>query len=236
MAQPPSASHSVVARIAQSLRTRALASEPGAYIGSEESLSRELQVSGPTLRQAIRLLEHEELVQVKRGLHGGYFARRPDLETISRVAAVYLRGNLNSFDEILIFLEYVQPLLVDLVMASPRLQELEPFAAPESAADNHDDFIDRQSRFSNLIHELSGNAPLRLIYTVFFTMGSGIELKPVTSLNEGILAVQDIRIKLAQALLAGDRQGAIALAIAQCRAVHAGLKRNLEASKPPLRA
>lgn len=130
MPESPSKPQSAVNRIAQGLRTMALGLQPGEYVGSEESLSRKFRVTGPTLRQAVRLLEHEQVIEVRRGVRGGYFADRPNIETISRVAAVYLRSRLGSFDEMTVFLEFIQPFLVDLVLASGRLEEMQPFARP----------------------------------------------------------------------------------------------------------
>jgi GntR family transcriptional regulator, transcriptional repressor for pyruvate dehydrogenase complex len=222
-----SKAHSAVDRVAGQLRGLALAAEPGDYIGSEVGLSRLCGVTGPTLRQAIRLLEHEELIRVKRGLKGGYFAHRPDLDTVSRVAAVYVRGNLKSLDEVSVLVEYVQPLLIDLVLASKRLSELEPFADRGSAATSYEDFVDKQSRFVVLLWDVSENVPMRLIYSIFFQVGQGLHLDPPGEMTPAVRELDRLRLRLAQALVAGDRQTAIDLSISQCRVIHAGLKENL---------
>jgi DNA-binding FadR family transcriptional regulator len=221
-----SSAHSVVDRVAQQLRIEALSNAEGEYMGSEESLSRQYNVTGPTLRQAIRLLEHEELIRVKRGVKGGYFARRPDLSTVSRVAAVYLQGNPHVHEDIGVVVEFVQPLLMDLVLASGRVGELKPYADAASTAKTYAEFVERQSAFTILLWELSGNAPLRLVYTIFYQVSITTPFEPAGELTEGILRVQDLRIQLAQALLARDRDRAIALGIASCRLVGQGLVAN----------
>src|SRR3546814_14470549 len=57
-------------------------------LGSEDEVMRSLEVSRPTLRQALRLLEQEQLVSVRRGVGGGLFARRPTEEGVTHTASV----------------------------------------------------------------------------------------------------------------------------------------------------
>jgi GntR family transcriptional regulator, transcriptional repressor for pyruvate dehydrogenase complex len=78
--------------IAQSLR-RQIVDEfaDGEHIGSAEDLMDRFQVSGPTLRQAMRVLEAEGLVKVRRGNSGGFFASTPSIDVVSRSASALLR-------------------------------------------------------------------------------------------------------------------------------------------------
>ncbi len=62
----------------------------GALLGGEEALVAKLCVSRATLRQVARLLEREGLLRVRRGVNGGYFAARPDEQTIENAASAYL--------------------------------------------------------------------------------------------------------------------------------------------------
>ncbi|MFT4025570.1 MAG: GntR family transcriptional regulator [Novosphingobium sp.] len=235
MREPPASPRSTVTRIAQGVRTIALSMEPGGYVGSEESLSRKFNVTGPTLRQAIRLLEHEQIIQVRRGVRGGYFADRPNIDTISRVAAVYLRSRLASLDETTAFLEFIQPLLIDLVMASPRLGEMEEFARPAAPCATYEAMIAAHVRFVDLLWDIADNAPMQLVYAIFFQVGSGVELEPVAEPTEAHRLLEANRIELAQALLDKDRARAIELAVDQARAVHGGIKRNLTAAQQRVR-
>jgi DNA-binding FadR family transcriptional regulator len=63
----------------------------GDHIGSAEELMDRFQVSGPTLRQAMRVLEAEGLVKVRRGNSGGFFASTPSIDVVSRSASALLR-------------------------------------------------------------------------------------------------------------------------------------------------
>ena len=75
---------------ADRLRAKSLAAREGALLGSEETLIAHLGVSRSTVRQVARLLEREGLLKVRRGPSGGYFAARPDAETIQSVVSAYL--------------------------------------------------------------------------------------------------------------------------------------------------
>ena len=75
---------------AERLREIARAAEPGSLLGNEEGLVGSLGVSRSTIRQVARLLEREGLLRVRRGINGGYFAARPDLNTIETAVSAYL--------------------------------------------------------------------------------------------------------------------------------------------------
>jgi len=72
------------------LREIALASDESEFLGSEEALVERLGASRATVRQAARLLEREGLLRVRRGLNGGYFAARPNLNTVELAVSAYL--------------------------------------------------------------------------------------------------------------------------------------------------
>ncbi len=63
---------------------------PGDRLPSEDSLMGTFGVSRPTLREAIRLLEAEELLDVRRGAQGGPVVRRPSALPALRTAAAWL--------------------------------------------------------------------------------------------------------------------------------------------------
>jgi DNA-binding FadR family transcriptional regulator len=72
------------------LRSIVLATDAGVMLGSEETMIANLGVSRATVRQVARLLEREGLLRVRRGINGGYFAARPDLQTIEAAVSGYL--------------------------------------------------------------------------------------------------------------------------------------------------
>lgn len=86
---------------AEALRQRIFATQPGDQIGSLGELARDLGVGIVTVQQAARLLEHEGLLEVRRGPGGGYFGRRPDIATLEPVLTAYMRSQSASWQEAL---------------------------------------------------------------------------------------------------------------------------------------
>lgn len=64
--------------IANELRTRILRADDGAVLPKQDELVAEFQVSYPSVREALRILETEGLITVRRGNVGGAQITRPD--------------------------------------------------------------------------------------------------------------------------------------------------------------
>jgi DNA-binding FadR family transcriptional regulator len=63
----------------------------GDVIGSEADLLAEYRVSRAVLREAVRLLEHDNVAYMRRGPGGGLVVAEPDPAPVTLAAAVYLR-------------------------------------------------------------------------------------------------------------------------------------------------
>jgi GntR family transcriptional regulator, transcriptional repressor for pyruvate dehydrogenase complex len=90
---------SLVASAVESLRERIFACEPGELIGSLPELAKALGVGIVTVQQAARILEHEGLLDVRRGPGGGYYGSRPDAAVLERSLAAYMRSQPASWQE-----------------------------------------------------------------------------------------------------------------------------------------
>jgi DNA-binding FadR family transcriptional regulator len=84
---------SAVARAVKALVRLSMDAPDGAYLGSEPQLLEQLEVSRPTLRQAAKIVQNDQLVEIRRGLNGGFYARRPEARHIVQGPAFYLRLN-----------------------------------------------------------------------------------------------------------------------------------------------
>ncbi|WP_159977697.1 MULTISPECIES: GntR family transcriptional regulator [unclassified Novosphingobium] len=91
----------LVAATTEVLRERIFAAAPGALIGSLHALARSLEVGIVTLQQAARVLEHEGLLEVRRGPGGGYYGARPDDAALERAFDAYLRVHPATWEEAL---------------------------------------------------------------------------------------------------------------------------------------
>ncbi len=75
--------------LAQTLKGDILAgrTQPGQTLPPPDDLARQYQVSRPTVREALNLLESQGLVRLKRGPRGGAIVQRPDHRAITRALA-----------------------------------------------------------------------------------------------------------------------------------------------------
>jgi GntR family transcriptional regulator, transcriptional repressor for pyruvate dehydrogenase complex len=89
----------LVGTTADRLRDMIFAVEPDCLVGSLQDLSKSLEVGIVTVQQAARVLEHEGLLEVRRGPGGGYYGTRPNSAALERSIAAYLRSNPTSFEE-----------------------------------------------------------------------------------------------------------------------------------------
>jgi DNA-binding FadR family transcriptional regulator len=110
----------LVPTIAEKLRDRVFRGAPDDRLGSLPDLASELGVGIVTIQQAARILEHEGLLEVRRGPGGGYYGRRPDKAALERAFSAYMRTHPDSFDEAL---DITSLLFVELCGAAARCRD-----------------------------------------------------------------------------------------------------------------
>lgn len=91
----------VVPETAARLRDKVFARAPQERIGTLPELAKTLGVGIVTVQQAARVLEHEGLLEVRRGPGGGYYGARPDEAALERAIGVFMRLHPTSFEEAL---------------------------------------------------------------------------------------------------------------------------------------
>lgn len=101
MNDTPRQPRQLVQATAEVLRQRILACDPGERIGALREIADEFEVGIVTLQQVARILELEGLLEVRRGPGGGYFGRRPDIQTLEGLLSAYMRSQPSSWEEAL---------------------------------------------------------------------------------------------------------------------------------------
>jgi DNA-binding FadR family transcriptional regulator len=66
---------------------------PGVHLGGELDLIERYGCSRAVFREAVRLLERHGIVEMRRGVGGGLFIRKPDPDSVANAMAVYLDFN-----------------------------------------------------------------------------------------------------------------------------------------------
>lgn len=142
--------------------------EPGDRIGLKAELQEEFDVAGPTLDQALKLLENDGLITLRRGPKGGVFVARS--EPVLRLGSKQLWArNAASLGENIELREALTSLIGVSAARNPardtdRLDELAEIAA---RLENVEISFDAQRliwRGHRLLVEMSDNTTLRAIY------------------------------------------------------------------------
>jgi DNA-binding FadR family transcriptional regulator len=157
--------------VAAGLRRRIVLGDlpEGAALPNESELMSQYQVSRPTLREALRILETESLISVKRGAGGGARVAHPDPSVAARHAATVLRIQGTTLADVFTARSIIEPAAVDLVVARARVDPsvLQPLRRlhEESTATRHDAqrYASVAARFHEQVIELAGNRTLTLI-------------------------------------------------------------------------
>src|SRR5262245_58628482 len=84
--------NSKAAEVAQHLLDQIVASglKPGSSFGTEASLLEQFNVSRPTMRESLRILESQGVLDLRPGPGGGIIVRKPSQEMLQHVFSVFL--------------------------------------------------------------------------------------------------------------------------------------------------
>lgn len=162
-----------VRKAAMALRADSLAAEPGGFLGSEDELILRYRVSRPTLRQAAALVGQEQLVTVRRGAGGGYFALRPDVSGIVHMSAILLELQGARIEDMLRAIEGIRLELIALAATTADdevLERLAAFVASDEAIAEADydfaHFVEAERSHNQMVGEASGNVVLHLFLQI----------------------------------------------------------------------
>jgi DNA-binding FadR family transcriptional regulator len=135
---------------------------------NENQLSEELGVSRPIIREAIRILESEGLIVVRRGVGGGARTRRPQVTAVARAAGFVLQERGAAVGDVFRCREFLEVPAIDLIAEQNKadrrtaLDRLDEVLRNERAdVDPTTDPIP-EGQFHRVLVELAGSATLEL--------------------------------------------------------------------------
>jgi GntR family transcriptional repressor for pyruvate dehydrogenase complex len=212
-------SSSTADRVAIILREQILSLQEATYMGSEADIAAEVGVSLPTLRQAARMLESEELLKIKPGKGGGYFTRRPTIETAMRSASQFLSSkDLNSNS---MFMDVADSIVNQVVIAAVNcedrglINELRLFVEGQLANSKNSKLSpDYSFKISadliTLLAQMSNNILLELFARILWDEISVSHTAGTFEENQQVkLSNYSTRFNLAKAVLAKDKEKAL---------------------------
>ncbi|MEP7311569.1 MAG: GntR family transcriptional regulator [Pseudomonadota bacterium] len=163
----PKLSHLVAERLRSQIASRHL--NHGDTLPSEAELVRQFNVSRPIMREALRVLEAESLIQLGRGARAGAMVLAPSVDTAAKFGVLYLARmgtTLGMIHEVRSLLE--PPLIALLAQRSTKtfLRELEEVTDMQHKALEDKDYsaaILAVNEFHHRIIDLSHNSALNLL-------------------------------------------------------------------------
>jgi DNA-binding FadR family transcriptional regulator len=112
--------------LARELRERILNGElrEGAALPAERELVKQTQMSRATVREALRILEVQNLVRVKAGRAGGAFVQRPTTASMANSVTTLIRGRQIKLADLMETREALEPFCAELAAAKRTEAEL----------------------------------------------------------------------------------------------------------------
>ncbi|MCW2654172.1 MAG: GntR family transcriptional regulator, transcriptional repressor for pyruvate dehydrogenase complex [Mycobacterium sp.] len=171
--------------LASELRERILNGElaEGSPLPAERELVKQTQMSRATVREALRILEVQNLVRVKAGRAGGAFVQRPTTKSMANSVSILIRGRRIK--------------LVDLMETR---KALEPFCAELAARNRTDEDLAELDRANEAIADPDADLAQFLQANLDWHVGVA-----VASNNELLIGFM---IALSQAIYAGTENAA----------------------------
>ncbi|MBM3596463.1 MAG: FadR family transcriptional regulator, partial [Alphaproteobacteria bacterium] len=189
--------------------------EDGAFLGSEDELVARLGVSKPTLRQATARVAQEHLVTVRRGVGGGYFARRPGSLTVSRMAAVYLCTRDATYVELSDLMPMFYAELARLASRNrdpamiARLREFverDDATVDEMNIQGYAEFMRSEREFIAFLAQMAGNKVLELMVAITSDFSANAPRNDERMLRRlyNMATYRSLRARFARAIANGD--------------------------------
>jgi len=155
--------------IAAELRGKILRGEfePGESLLSEATLMEQYDVSRPTLREALRLLEAQNLISVRRGSHRGPVVSLPDASVTARAVAIQLQLREATLADVYQFRMVYEPRAARMAAetAAPEgVRALRAIVEEEARCQgDYRAFAEVSWRFHSVLVRLSGNATMAVV-------------------------------------------------------------------------
>ena len=167
--------------VAQQLLDRIIAAKlkPGSSFATEAELVAQFNVSRPTLRESLKVLESQGVLELRPGPGGGIIVREPSTDLLAHGLSVFLRMHEVPFVKVIKAREVIEPALAyeaavngnetdfaELESSIARMKVLDPQSDQES-------FLEENRTFHSIIARASGNKVLEVFWETISILAHG---------------------------------------------------------------
>jgi DNA-binding FadR family transcriptional regulator len=195
---------------------------PGDALPSETQLRAQFEVSRPTLREAMRILEAQQLVRMARGATGGARYSLPEIGMVAEHTGIYLEAHRTTQHDLTEARLNIEPCVVGFIAEHADASELADLrasvAAHRAALDDIVRFSTEHQHFYEILARICTNQTLTLFLLIFREiMGAQTEILGDEILAQGPRSRANLEAhvaakeKLIALIAAHDRPGAEAL-------------------------
>lgn len=155
--------------VAAELRQKILRGEfkPGESITPEAQLVEEYDVSRPTLREALRLLESQQLITIRRGSHRGPVVRTPDSDLTARSFSILLQLRKATIPDVYEFRTLFEPAAARMAAEKATKADVERMRVlleqEYAARRDYEQFARVAWRFHSELVAMSGNVTMSVV-------------------------------------------------------------------------
>ena len=185
---------------------------PGDRLATEAEMVAEYEVGRATVREALRVLEAQGVIEMRVGAGGGPFVARPDVSRLARPLSLLLRMSEVTLREVLDARLIIEPALAGQAARHREDSHVRALGknqrAIESAARGAG-FRQVNEEFHTLIADASGNRPLAALWSALAAVADGHEagVRYTPAARRGMVAAHR---KIGEAIIARDAEEAIA--------------------------
>lgn len=197
-------------------------------LSTEMQMMEDFGVGRGTLREALRLLEAQGLITVKRGRSGGPMVQQPRPERMAHLLSLILRLSGVSFAEIVEARQTIEPELAAFTasrISKDGLQRLgEIQTRLDEGIEDEDAFLLANRAFHTEVADQSGNLPLASLWRAISTIADGHEVGISYELSVR-QEVSRAHARIIEAIAAGDSEAASRSMARHLEATRAHLER-----------
>jgi DNA-binding FadR family transcriptional regulator len=193
--------------LADELRGRILreSTPAGTQLTTEAELIEEHGFSRGTVREALRLLEVEGLIAIRRGPRGGVSVARPDLSQVSRTLSLLFTLDATPLSDFFAFRKLVEPYAARLAATTANEQARRRLVAFAEAT--ADDDSARAINFHGVLAECADNEILRVILVALHdVLDRHVRLEVID--EREVSTVVEVHRRIARAIMDGQPDAA----------------------------